>query len=170
VLSPDFVWAEDFCVCSLPGFPSQPARPPTSATIQEIANLNLEQPSHDSSGGDVKLNHLNLTVSDVQATHDFLVKHFGLKEFGSLRPSAAMSFLSDDNGMILALFRAQEGVPVKYPAGFHIGFVQDSEQRVNEINERLREDGFKVAKPARLHGSWTFYFQSPGGFTIEVLC
>ena len=48
--------------------------------------------------------------------------------------------------------------------------MQESEERVNQINERLREDGFKVPKPARLHGSWTFYFQSPGGFTVEVLC
>ncbi len=118
----------------------------------------------------MKLNHLNLTVSDVLARHRFLEKHFGLKDYGSLEPSEAMSFLSDDNGMVLALFRAAKGAEVKYPAGFHIGFVQESEERVNQINDRLREDGFKVPKPARLHGSWTFYFQSPGGFTIEVLC
>jgi len=118
----------------------------------------------------MKLNHLNLTVSDVLATHRFLEKHFGLKDYGRLKPSEAMSFLSDDDGMVVALFRAARGTAVKYPPGFHIGFVQGSEERVNQINERLREDGFKVPKPARLHGSWTFYFQSPGGFTVEVLC
>jgi catechol 2,3-dioxygenase-like lactoylglutathione lyase family enzyme len=118
----------------------------------------------------MKLNHLNLTVSNVLETHRFLVKHFGLKDYGTLAPREAMSFLSDDNGMVLALFRAATGTELKYPPGFHIGFVQESEERVNEINERLREDGFKVPKPARLHGSWTFYFQSPGGFTVEVLC
>ncbi len=118
----------------------------------------------------MKLNHLNLTVSDVLATHRFLETHFGLRDYGRLKPSEAMSFLSDDNGMVVALFRAARGTEVKYPPGFHIGFVQESEERVNQINERLREDGFNVPKPARLHGSWTFYFQSPGGFTVEVLC
>src|SRR5690348_8833004 len=116
----------------------------------------------------MKLNHLNLTVSDVLATHSFLVKHFGFKDYGPLAPSEAMSFLSDDNGLVLALFRGRDG-KVSYPPGFHIGFVQESEERVNQINNRLREDGFKVPKPARLHGSWTFYFQAPGGFMVEVL-
>jgi lactoylglutathione lyase len=29
--------------------------------------------------------------------------------------------------------------------------------------------GFDVDSPSRPHGSWTFYFTAPGGFTIEVL-
>ncbi len=58
---------------------------------------------------------------------------------------------------------------VKYPSSFHIGFIQPSHERVNEINQRLKDDGFTVDAPAHLHGSWTFYFRAPGGFTIEVL-
>jgi catechol 2,3-dioxygenase-like lactoylglutathione lyase family enzyme len=115
----------------------------------------------------MKLNHLNLTVPNVLETHRFLEKHFGLKPLGG-EPRETMGFLSDDDGMVLALFRAKG--EVKYPPGFHVGFIQDTEERVNEINQRLREDGIEVPKPARLHGSWTFYFQAPGGFTIEVLC
>ena len=117
----------------------------------------------------MKLNHLNLTVSDVPEAHHFLEKYFGLKGYDGMRPREAMSFLSDDSGMLLALFRTSSGSGVKYPPGFHIGFIQDSEEAVNEINQRLRDDGYEVPKPARLHGSWTFYFQAPGGFTVEVL-
>ncbi len=117
----------------------------------------------------MKLNHLNLTVSNVLETHRFLQKHFGLEGLGG-EPSEAMGFLSDDNGLVLSLFRAAKGTEVKYPPGFHVGFVQEREERVDQINQRLREDGFKVPKPARIHGSWTFYFQAPGGFTVEVLC
>ena len=116
----------------------------------------------------MKLNHLNLTVTDVLKTHSFLQKHFGLKDFGQLKASEAMGFLSDDNGMVLALFRGKG--EVKYPAGFHIGFVQQTEEQVNQINQNLREDGCDVPKPSRMHGSWTFYFNAPGGFMIEVLC
>lgn len=116
----------------------------------------------------MKLNHLNLTVSDVPATHRFLEKYFGLRGFQGMEPREAMSFMSDDDGMLLALFRSN-GTELKYPAGFHVGFIQDTEEQVNQINQRLRDDGYQVPKPARLHGSWTFYFQAPGGFLVEVL-
>ena len=59
---------------------------------------------------------------------------------------------------------------MRYPATFQIGFIQESEQQVDEINGRLKEDGFDVPPPSRQHGSWTFYFLAPGEFTIEVLC
>ncbi|HEY6372472.1 MAG TPA: VOC family protein, partial [Candidatus Sulfotelmatobacter sp.] len=96
-------------------------------------------------------------------------KYFGLRGFHGMEPRAGMSFMSDDNGMLLALFRNGQGAEARYPAGFHIGFIQDSEEQVNPINQRLRDDGYQVPKPARLHDSWTFYFQAPGGFTVEVL-
>jgi lactoylglutathione lyase len=117
----------------------------------------------------MKLNHLNLTVTDVPATHKFLEKYFGLRDMGG---NNNIAFLSDDNGLVLSLTSMKLGkeTEVKYPATFHIGFIQENEERVNEINERLRADGFDVPPPSRQHGSWTFYFQAPGGFTIEVLC
>jgi lactoylglutathione lyase len=113
----------------------------------------------------MKLNHLNLTVTDVLKTHDFLQKYFDLRTMG--KPNQKMAFLTDDNGLVLSMF---QGIgQVKYPDTFHIGFIQDNAEKVNEINRRLKEDGFEVDPPGRMHGSWTFYFRSPGGFTIEVL-
>ncbi len=82
-----------------------------------------------------------------------------------------LSVLSDDNGFVLTLTSMKVGneTEVRYPAAFHIGFGQESEEAVNAINRRLKEDGFDVPPPSRLHGSWTFYFQAPGGFLVEVL-
>jgi lactoylglutathione lyase len=110
----------------------------------------------------MKLNHLNLTVSNVPETHRFLEKYFGLKSYRGTEPREAMSFLSDDNGMVLALFRVAKGAEVKYPAGFHVGFIQESEERFNEINQRLREDGYEVPKPARLQRLVDVLFQCAG--------
>jgi lactoylglutathione lyase len=139
------------------------------------------------------LNHLNLTVADPSETSAFLAKHFGLRPRGG---NLGIQMLNDDNGMVLTLIKARRedfaegarpdgltegalraegaagkpsGGQVKYPSSFHIGFIQPSQERVNEINQRLKDDGFKVDAPAHLHGSWTFYFTAPGGFTIEVL-
>lgn len=116
----------------------------------------------------MKLNHLNLTVTDVPETHAFLEKYFGLKSMGC---NKNMGFLSDDDGAVISLtnMKIAKETEVKYPASFHVGFIQESQARVNEINQRLREDGFDVEPPASMHGSWTFYFRAPGGFTIEVL-
>ena len=140
------------------------------------------------------LNHLNLTVADPTGTSAFLAKYFGLQPRGG---NLGIQMLNDDRGMVLTLIKARpedrvergarpsgfaagalraEGAAdtpaageVKYPSSFHIGFIQPSRERVDEINRRLRDDGFTVDAPAHLHGSWTFYFTAPGGFTIEVL-
>jgi lactoylglutathione lyase len=116
------------------------------------------------------LNHLNLTVTDPIETQQFLAKYFALKPMG--KGNDTISFLSDDNGMVLSLTNAKLGgeTEVRYPATFHIGFIQESKERVDEINKLLKTDGIDVPPPSRQHGSWTFYFLAPGGFTIEVLC
>ncbi|MGW9123749.1 VOC family protein [Paenibacillus chitinolyticus] len=111
----------------------------------------------------MKLNHLNLTVTDVPASQAFLETYFGLTT-RSTRGSA-FAVLSDDNGAVLTLMK---GAEVSYPKTFHIGFIQESEEKVNEINRRLKEDGFDVEPPQRMHG-WTFYVKAPGGFVVEVL-
>jgi catechol-2,3-dioxygenase len=114
------------------------------------------------------LNHLNLTVTDVLASQRFLETYFGLVPTGG---NKNIALLRDDAGMILTLTSMKLGneQEVRYPATFHIGFVQQNEEQVNEINRRLKSDGFDVPPPSKQHGSWTFYFLAPGGFTIEVL-
>jgi catechol 2,3-dioxygenase-like lactoylglutathione lyase family enzyme len=62
---------------------------------------------------------------------------------------------------------AGKATAVEYPGYFHIGFIQESEVQVNELYRRLKDDGFAVDPPKRLH-AWTFYVVAPGGFTIEV--
>jgi hypothetical protein len=66
--------------------------------------------------------------------------------------------------LVLTLIKAGQ---VKYPGTFHIGFIQESKERVNDLNRRLKEDGFDVQPPQQFH-AWTFYVQAPGGFMVEV--
>ncbi len=74
--------------------------------------------------------------------------------------------LFDDDVMVVTLMKAGQGI--RYPGSFHIGFGQESEERLNEIHQRLLADGFDAPPPKRSH-AWTFYVQAPGGFTVEVL-
>ena len=132
------------------------------------------------------LNHLNLTVVSPDETSAFLAKYFDLRPGGG---NSGMQMLSDDKGMVLTLMKAraedhdqgpaardqgsesqeQLAARVRYPSSFHVGFIQPTKERVNEINARLAADGYHVPPPSIQHGSWTFYFTAPGGFTIEVM-
>lgn len=114
----------------------------------------------------MKLNHINLTVTDVGAAAAFLEKYFGLQNHGGNKGFAA---LMDEAGMVLTLMKSGRKTEVTYPDTFHIGFGQETEEKVNEIYQRLKEDGFDVKPPER-HHAWTFYVPAPGGFTVEVLC
>ncbi len=116
----------------------------------------------------MNLNHLNLTVTDVQETYQFLEKYFGMEGKGG---NKNIAFLTDANGMVLTLTSMKIGGVdrVTYPPNFHIGFGQPNADAVNTINARLRTDGYDVPEPSRQHGSWTFYFTAPGGFMVEVL-
>jgi catechol 2,3-dioxygenase-like lactoylglutathione lyase family enzyme len=126
----------------------------------------------------MKMNHLHLTVPDPLETRRFLEKYFGLQgdvnpytgeEIKGGKASKSFACLFDDDGLVLILTNFGAQGEVEYPDDFHIGFIQESEARVNELNRRLKDDGFDVPPPSKQHGAWTFYFRAPGGFTIEVL-
>ena len=114
------------------------------------------------------LTHLNLAVSNVVATQEFFEEYFGFRRV--VPGSPALAILRDENGFTLTLSNFDKATETVYPADFHVGFVQQTEEQVNEINQRLRTDGFAVDPPRRFHGSWTFYLREPGGLLIEVLC
>ncbi|HEY4391213.1 MAG TPA: VOC family protein, partial [Paenibacillus sp.] len=99
----------------------------------------------------------------VNAAREFLEKYFDLQTKSTHGDSFAV--LLDEDGLLLALTK---GTLVSYPKSFHIGFSLESEERVNEIYQHLKNDGFDVKPPKRAH-RWTFYVKAPGGFTIEVL-
>ncbi len=53
--------------------------------------------------------------------------------------------MRDNDGFILTLMKGKE---VQYPKKFHVGFPQESEEQVDKINQRLKnEDGFLVEPP-----------------------
>jgi len=111
----------------------------------------------------MQLKHLNLTVSDVAASRAFLETYFGMTCVGS-RGNGFAAMLDEDQ-FVLTLMKGKE---VQYPKTFHIGFPQESREKVDRLNERMRNDGYAVDHPIESHG-YTFYVQAPGGFTVEIL-
>jgi len=118
----------------------------------------------------MRLNHLDLTVPDVEQSRAFFETYFGLRCVVSVdRGNDELVVLTDEAGFALTLNNSDTTTRVEYPAGFHIGFMQDSRQGVDELHKRLKSDGFNVESPREFHGAWTFFFRAPGGFLIEVL-
>jgi catechol 2,3-dioxygenase-like lactoylglutathione lyase family enzyme len=114
----------------------------------------------------VKLNHLHLTVDDVPAARRFLERHFGLQP--ATEGHKNFDMLTDDDGFVLTLMGVGRSNTVTYPKTFHIGFIQPSNAQVDEIYERLREDGLEAEAPNQQHGAWAFSFEAPGGFRVVV--
>ena len=111
------------------------------------------------------LNHINLGVTDVPATVALFETYFGLRGPAHFPANDRMAFLNDEAGMLLSLFKVND---VGYPKIFHVGFMRPTTAEVDEIHGRLAAGGFAPGKPRVEHGRYTFYFQAPGGFTVEV--
>jgi catechol 2,3-dioxygenase-like lactoylglutathione lyase family enzyme len=116
----------------------------------------------------MRLNHLNLTVPDVHRTRTFFETYFGLRCVAEMGREA-LAVLVDESGLVLTLNNFGKATTVEYPGAFHVGFNLESREQVDQMNERLKSDGFDVEPPKQFHGAWTFYFRAPGGFLVEVL-
>ena len=112
----------------------------------------------------MNVNHINLGVTEIMPTVAMFETYFGLRRAdGPINDK--MAFLLDDAGALVSLFKVKDP---SYPKTFHIGFIRDDIAEVRAIHARLTADGFAPEAPREEHGRLTFYFQAPGGFTIEV--
>jgi catechol 2,3-dioxygenase-like lactoylglutathione lyase family enzyme len=115
----------------------------------------------------MRVNHLDLLVSDVPATVIYFRRWFGL-ELRSNPGSKAIAILTDGHGFVLVLQRAAEGE--RYPEGFHLGFLLDDPESVRALHARAREGGADVSDVI-VNGRGThLYFTAPDGYRVEVSC
>ena len=94
----------------------------------------------------MRLNHVNLTVPDVTQTRSFFEKYFGFHCVAE-RGRDALAVLRDESGFILTLNNFDKAKEVEYPGAFHIGFMQESRELVDEIHARLKAAGFDAPAP-----------------------
>jgi catechol 2,3-dioxygenase-like lactoylglutathione lyase family enzyme len=113
----------------------------------------------------MKLNHLDLSVPDLDAAIDFFVAGFNFTVMVK-READGMAVLRGDDGFGLVLTR--DAAP-QYPPAFHIGFLQPSARAVTEAYERIVAAGIApLGEPALSFGAMLFYCRVPGGVLVEV--
>ena len=105
----------------------------------------------------MKLNHINLIVSNVGESIHFLERYFGFKCI-EVKGDNIIATLEGSDDFSLVLMHSKSG-PVNYPDGFHIGFLQDNAESVDNIYNHLITGGFEVGRaPGKIRDSYGFYF------------
>jgi len=107
---------------------------------------------------------MDLPVSDLEVAADYFERGFGFERVPA--PAEGMAILRDEDGFALILQKAEQ---VEYPSGFHIGFLQPSDEAVHAAYRRLADAGLPLPPaPAASHGYLAFWCQAPGGILVEV--
>jgi catechol 2,3-dioxygenase-like lactoylglutathione lyase family enzyme len=120
----------------------------------------------------MRLNHVNLVVEDLDGAQDFFRRLFGFVLLD--RKGDAVVVMDDGQGFTLVLSNAQAfggEPPVRYPEGFHVGFILETREEVDRSHERLTATGVDTGRgPRRMRESYSFYFEALSGILFEVSC
>ncbi len=111
------------------------------------------------------LNHLDLQVSDVQATVTFLETFFGF-HLETSRTSPAIAVLRGAHDVVLVLQR--QPAPV-YPDGFHFGFRVDDVATVEATHAALVRAGADVGA-IDVNARGTMLYCRFDSLLVEVSC
>lgn len=112
----------------------------------------------------LKLNHVDLVVSEIVPHREFLEHWFGMSVE---KEDESICLMRDADGLLLILRRAEPGEAADYPRDFHLGFFLPDENTVTCLYERMRDDEVAFTqtlaeRPAK------FRCLTPAGLLIEV--
>ncbi len=113
----------------------------------------------------MKIEHIAMNVTDLEAAKDFFVKYFGAKSnngYHNLKTDFRSYFLSFDEGTRLEIMnRPQMSDSEKHinRTGYvHIAFSLGSTEKVDQLTAKLKADGYKVVSGPRTTGDG--YYES----------
>ena len=121
----------------------------------------------------MQLNHLNLCVDDLAEARTLFQNCF---DFQFLEQKGkAIVVMTDGQGFTLVLSNPQafgyEGGIQPYPGGFHIGFLLETSDQVDQVYHRLAAAEIQLPQePRKMRGSYGFYFTALHAILFEVSC
>jgi len=105
----------------------------------------------------MKLNHINLVVSNVADAIKLFEKHFNFK-CTDIKGDNIVAILKGAEDFTLVIMTDKNG-QTTYPNAFHIGFMLDSEDEVMKTYTALKNGGIEVGQePRKIRDSFGFYF------------
>ncbi len=113
----------------------------------------------------MKLEHVAMYVNDLEAVRDFFVKYLGGRSndgYHNPKTDFRSFFISFDDGARLELMNKPALDDIEKPlnrTGYvHIAFSVGSKEKVDELTERLKEDGYELISGPRYTGDG--YYES----------
>ena len=115
------------------------------------------------------INHLNLPVSNVAEATTFFESHFDFKCLETKGDNMIAVLRNPaDFTLVLMSSKMNRNENTAYPDAFHIGFILDSTEKVNETFSKLKAGGIQLERePQKIRDSFGFYFYF-GELFIEV--
>ena len=115
----------------------------------------------------MRLRHLDLQVSDVDAAREFFETYFGLK--CTYQRQKQIAFFTDETGFEFAVSNLFNSPPPKYPPAFHVGFILDHTNQVREVYDRLQKAGVPIKLGLGVHApNLVFQCTGPDSIPVEV--
>jgi|SRR3954471_18589900 len=105
----------------------------------------------------IKLNHINLVVTDVKAAIEFFEVYFHFK-CTAVKGDHIIAVLKGQDNFTLVLMPSSEN-DINYPKAFHLGFMFDTSAEVNALHKKLNDGAIDVGtEPKKIRDSYGFYF------------
>jgi predicted enzyme related to lactoylglutathione lyase len=105
----------------------------------------------------MRLNHINLVVSNVADAINFFETYFNFK-CNDIKGDYIVAVLKNTDDFTLVIMTNKEGKAI-YPDAFHVGFMLDDTNAVTETYEKLKSGGIAVGQePRKIRDSFGFYF------------
>lgn len=113
----------------------------------------------------MKIEHLAMYVNDLDLTKEFFIKYFNAtanKKYHNDKTNFCSYFLSFDDGARLEIMNRPDmpdpDKELQRTGYIHIAFSVGSRERVDELTNRLRADGYEVIGGPRITGDG--YYES----------
>ena len=115
----------------------------------------------------MKLNHVDLHVSNVDAAREFFERVFALRCTDQRRGEIAI--LEDESGFQLGVSNLRGSAPRAYPPDFHVGFVLERTGGVREVHDSLKAAGIGMKFELQEAGPYlAFQCVGPDAIPVEV--
>ena len=113
----------------------------------------------------MKIEHIAMYVNNLEATRDFFIKYFGAQSNNGYHNSSTgfrSFFLTFEDGARLEIMRKPQmedpNKTITRTGYIHIAFSVGSKEKVDELTDQLRKDGYEVISEPRTTGDG--YYES----------
>ena len=126
----------------------------------------------------MKIDHIALWTSDLEKLRKFYHDYFGMKageKYENRQKGFSSYFLSFENGARIEIMKTENNSGDSDRKSFSVGLAHfaisvGSVDAVNNLTERLKNDGYKIIGEPRTTGDGYYesVFLDPDGNTIEI--